>query len=441
MTVLTAAAPLEFVNADRVYRKVTIRLLPFLFICYVVNYIDRANIGYAKLQFTQDLGFSDAVYGLGAGLFYISYLLFEVPSNLYLQKIGARATLTRIMIIWGIASGMTCLVTTPMQLYVARFVLGAAEAGFFPGVVLYLSYWFPAARRGRISSILLMAVATAGLLGGLVSGWIMHEADGLLGLRGWQALFIIEAIPAVLLGLTVYWVLDDSPQKAKWLSPAEKEMIRQDLENDQAAKAHTGHSGLFSALRDTRVYLLALVYCAVCAGSGVISIWGPSIIKSAGVTDLKQVGFLMMLPFATATIVMYLVGLNSDRMLERRWHVVVPSLAAAVAFFVLSLPDLGATVTVVMLCLATAGVYSASSIFWAIPPTYLGKNTAATGIAFISSVGAGVAGFGAAALLGWIKTETGSLSAGLFTVGVLIILGCWLLIACMPGHLLGIKRA
>ena len=441
MTVLTAAAPLEFVNADRVYRKVTVRLLPFLFICYVVNYIDRANIGYAKLQFTQDLGFSDAVYGLGAGLFYISYLLFEVPSNLYLQKIGARATLTRIMIIWGIASGMTCLVTTPMQLYVARFVLGAAEAGFFPGVVLYLSYWFPAARRGRISSILLMAVATAGLLGGLVSGWIMHEADGLLGLRGWQALFIIEAIPAVLLGLTVYWVLDDSPQKAKWLSPAEKEMICQDLENDHAAKAHTGHSGLFSALRDTRVYLLALVYCAVCAGSGVISIWGPSIIKSAGVTDLKQVGFLMMLPFATATIVMYLVGLNSDRMLERRWHVVVPSLAAAVAFFVLSLPDLGATVTVVMLCLATAGVYSASSIFWVIPPTYLDKNSAATGIAFISSVGAGVAGFGAAALLGWIKTETGSLSVGLLSVGALIVLGCWLLIICMPVHLLGLKRA
>ena len=441
MTVLTAAAPLEFVNADRVYRKVTVRLLPFLFICYVVNYIDRANIGYAKLQFTQDLGFSDAVYGLGAGLFYISYLLFEVPSNLYLQKIGARATLTRIMIIWGIASGMTCLVTTPMQLYVARFVLGAAEAGFFPGVVLYLSYWFPAARRGRISSILLMAVATAGLLGGLVSGWIMHEADGLLGLRGWQALFIIEAIPAVLLGLTVYWVLDDSPQKAKWLSPAEKEMICQDLENDHAAKAHTGHSGLFSALRDTRVYLLALVYCAVCAGSGVISIWGPSIIKSAGVTDLKQVGFLMMLPFATATIVMYLVGLNSDRMLERRWHVVVPSLAAAVAFFVLSLPDLGATVTVVTLCLATAGVYSASSIFWVIPPTYLGKNSAATGIAFISSVGAGAAGFGAAALLGWIKTETGSLSVGLLSVGALIVLGCWLLIICMPVHLLGLKRA
>ncbi|MNZ89725.1 putative tartrate transporter [compost metagenome] len=286
-----------------------------------------------------------------------------------------------------------------------------------------------------------MAVATAGLLGGLVSGWIMHEADGLFGLRGWQALFIIEAIPAVLLGLTVFWMLDDSPQKAKWLSPAERELIRQDLESDQAAKTTTGHPGLFSALRDMRVYLLALVYCAVCAGSGVISIWGPSIIKSAGVTDLKQVGILMMLPFATATIVMYLVGLNSDRMLERRWHVVVPSLAAAVAFFVLSLPNLGAPVTVVMLCLATAGVYSASSIFWAIPPTYLGKNTAATGIAFISSVGAGVAGFGAAALLGWIKTETGSLSVGLLSVGALIILGCWLLIVCMPVHLLGLKRA
>ncbi|MCY1435714.1 putative tartrate transporter [compost metagenome] len=285
-----------------------------------------------------------------------------------------------------------------------------------------------------------MAVATAGLLGGLVSGWIMHEADGLFGLRGWQALFIIEAIPAVLLGLTVFWVLDDSPQKAKWLSSAERELIRQDLESDHAAKATTGHSGVFSALRDLRIHLLALIYCAICVGSGVISIWGPSMLKSAGVTDLKQVGMLMMLPFATAAIVMYLVALNSDRMLERRWHVIVPCLEAAVAFFVLSLPDLGAPVTVVMLCLATAGVYSGSSVFWAIPPTYLGKNTAATGIAFISSVGAGVGGFGAAALLGWINAETGSLGVGLLSVGVLILLGCGLLFACMPIHLLGLKR-
>lgn len=440
MTVLNAVSPPEIVNADLLYRRVTFRLLPFLFLCYVINYIDRANIGYAKLQFTQDLGFSEAVYGLGAGLFYLAYLLFEVPSNLYLQKIGARATLTRIMIIWGIASGMTCLVTTPMQLYVARFLLGAAEAGFFPGVVLYLSYWFPAARRGRISSILLMAIVFAGLLGGLVSGWIMHEADGLFGLRGWQALFIIEAIPAVLLGLAVFWVLDDSPQKAKWLTAAERELIRQDLENDRALQSNTGHGSLFSALRDPRVYLLALVYCAVCVGSALISTWGPSILRSSGVTDLKQLGVLMMLPYATAAIVMYLVGRNSDRLLERRWHVIVPSLIAAMAFVVLSLPNIGVPMTLLMLCLAAAGVYSATPIFWTIPPTYLGRESAATGIAFISSVGAGAAGFGSAALLGWIKAETGSLSLGLSSVGVLIVLGCTLFFVCMPAHLLKLKR-
>lgn len=440
MTLLNTVAPPEVVNADALYRRITLRLLPFLFICYVINYIDRANIGYAKLQFTQDLGFSEAVYGLGAGLFYLAYLLFEVPSNLYLQKIGARATLTRIMIIWGLASGLTCLVTTPMQLYVARFCLGAAEAGFFPGVVLYLSYWFPAARRGRISSILLMAIVTAGLLGGLVSGWIMHEADGLFGLRGWQALFVIEAIPAILLGLAVFWVLDDSPQKAKWLSPAERELIRQDLEKDQALKNSKGHSGAFSALRDPRIHLLALVYCAVCVGSAVIGTWGPSILKSAGVTDLKQLGMLMMLPYLTAAITMYLVGRSSDRLLERRWHVIVPSLVAAIAFFVLSLPDIGVLLTLLMLCLAAAGVYSATPVFWTIPPTYLGKDTAATGIAFISSVGAGAAGFGSAALLGWIMAETGSLSVGLASVGVLVILGCGLFLACMPTRLLKLKR-
>jgi ACS family phthalate transporter-like MFS transporter len=327
-----------------------------------------------------------------------------------------------------------------MQLYVARFLLGAAEAGFFPGVVLYLSYWFPAARRGRISSILLMAIVFAGLLGGLVSGWIMHEADGLFGLRGWQALFIIEAIPAVLLGLSVFWVLDDSPQKAKWLSAAERELIRQDLESDRALQSSTGHGSLFSALRDPRVYLLALVYCAVCVGSALISTWGPSILRSSGVTDLKQLGVLMMLPYATAAIVMYLVGRNSDRLLERRWHVIVPSLIAALAFVVLSLPDIGVPMTILMLCLAAAGVYSATPIFWTIPPTYLGRESAATGIAFISSVGAGAAGFGSAALLGWIKAETGSLSLGLSSVGVLIVLGCALFFVCMPAHLLKLKR-
>ncbi|MNQ95323.1 putative tartrate transporter [compost metagenome] len=245
----------------------------------------------------------------------------------------------------------------------------------------------------------------------------------------------------MLLGLTVYWVLDDSPQKAKWLSPAEREVIQQDLERDQALKTTTGYTGMFSALGDVRVYLLAVVFCAVCVGSGVITTWGPSMLKSAGVTDLKQVGMLMMLPYITAAIVMYLVGLNSDRMLERRWHVIVPSLVAAGAFFVLSLPDIGVPLTVVMLCLGAAGVYSATPIFWTIPPTYLGKNTAATGIAFISSIGAGVAGFGAAALLGWIKAETGSLSVGLLSVSILIVLGCGLLIACMPTHLLVLKRS
>ncbi|MCY1391788.1 putative tartrate transporter [compost metagenome] len=440
MTVLTRIPEQAQVNADAVYRKVALRLLPFLLICYIVNYIDRANIGFAKLQFTQDLGFSDAVYGLGAGVFYIGYLLFEVPSNLYLQKIGARATLMRIMLIWGIASGMTALVTTPMQLYVARFVLGAAEAGFFPGIVLYLSYWFPAARRGRISSLLLMAVVFAGMLGGFMSGWIMHEAEGLFGLRGWQALFIIEAIPAVLLGLAVLWVLDDSPQKAKWLSPAEREVIVQDLRNDQAGKTDTGHPSMLGALRDPRVYLLSLVYSGICLGSGVFSAWAPSMIRAAGVENLKQVGILLMLPYALAAVTMYLVGRSSDRFQERRWHLVAPSLAAAAALFVLAIPGIGLPLTIAMLCLVAAGIYAAIPMFWTIPPTYLSSHGAAAGIAFISSIGAGIGGFAGAAVLGWIKTATGSLSLGVSATGACILVSCVLLIACMPAHLLAPKR-
>jgi ACS family phthalate transporter-like MFS transporter len=431
-----AAGKAEGSELDGIYRRITWRLMPFLFLCYLVNYIDRANIGYAKLQFVGDLGFSEAAYGLGAGLFYIGYVLFEVPSNLYLQRVGARATMMRIMVLWGVVSGMMALVRTPGQLYLARFLLGVAEAGFFPGIVLYLTYWYPAARRARVTSLLVMALIVAGMLGGLVSGWIMVGAHGVLGLKGWQALFIIEAVPAVLLGLLVYVVLDDKPEAARWLTDRDKALLRDDLDAQRPAQADKGKGHYLAAMKDPRVYLAALVYSAIGAGSAVISLWMPSMLKVVLGNDIRAVGEWSMLPYAAAGIAMVFVGRSSDRRRERHWHTAVPALLAALAFFVLGRMTPDPVTTLLLLCIAAAGIYGAISVFWTIPPAYLDGKGAAAGIALISSIGAGLGGFGGSALVGALKASTGGMQAGLDAVAMAVVVSIALLFLAMPARLL-----
>ena len=413
----------ESLDADRTYRKIALRLLPFIFICYVVSYLDRANVGFAKLQFTQDLGLSDAAFGLGAGLFYIGYILFEVPSNFYLEKAGVRATLVRIMVAWGLISALMSIITSANQYYGARILLGAAEAGFFPGVVLYLSYWFPAARRARITSMFILAVIVAGMFGGLVSGWIMQQTAGWFGLKGWQVLFILEGIPAILLGIAAIFVLDDKPTDASWLSASEKEMVRRELEADRKGKPALSLSrqGFMDAFRDPRVYVAGLIYALLGSGSTIVQIWYPTLIKAAGVADLTHVTLLTMIPYAVTGIAIVLVGRNSDRRQERRWHMAIPAAIGGVAFLLMGLPNLGVPVTIALLCVAAAGNYSAVTVFWTIPPQHLNGPSAAAGIAIISSIGSGLGGFGGAAAVGWLKTATGTMFIGLSAVCVAVM--------------------
>jgi ACS family phthalate transporter-like MFS transporter len=411
----------QSLDADRVYRRIALRLLPFLFICYVVSYLDRANVGFAKLQFTADLGLSEAAFGLGAGLFYVGYVLFEVPSNFYLEKAGVRATLVRIMVAWGLISTLMSIITSAQQYYWARILLGAAEAGFFPGVVLYLSYWFPAARRARITSMFLLAVIVAGMSGGLVSGWIMKETAGWFGLKGWQVLFIVEGIPAVLLGIAAIFVLDDKPADARWLSASEKDMIRRDLEADRQGRPPLARHGFMDAFKDPRVYIAGLIFALLGSGSTIVQIWYPTIIKAAGVEDLAHVTLLTMLPYAATGIAIVLIGRRSDRMQERRWHMAIPAAIGGIAFLLMGLPNIGLPATMLLLCVAAAANYSAVTVFWTIPPAYLSGPSAAAGIALISSIGSGLGGFGGAAAVGWLKTATGTMFAGLAAVCVAVL--------------------
>ncbi|HXZ10535.1 MAG TPA: MFS transporter, partial [Paraburkholderia sp.] len=271
---------------EQLYRKVSMRIIPFLFLCYVVSFLDRINIGFAQLQMKHDLGFSDAMYGLGAAVFYVGYVLFEVPSNMLLARFGARRTFTRIMLLWGIASVGMMFVSTPTHFYALRFLLGVFEAGFFPGIVLYLTYWYPAHRRAAVLSIFFAGVAVAGVLGGLFSGWIMRDMAGVLGLFGWQWMFVIEGVPAVLLGLVAAFWLVDGPQHARWLSTAEKEHLI--AQRDAGHKAWAAHSStsFAHALRNPRVYLFAFIYFSLTCASLTLNFWMPLMIRDFGVHDV-----------------------------------------------------------------------------------------------------------------------------------------------------------
>jgi MFS family permease len=291
ITTPLTTAPLHSSSAiDATFRKVTWRIIPFLFFCYVLNFVDRINIGYAQLQMKQDLGFTDAVYGLGAGLFFISFFTFEVPSNLLLEKVGARKTMLRIMLLWGLTSAATMFVSTPTQFYVARVFLGIFEAGFFPGIMLYLTYWFPAGHRARIVALFMTAVVIAGLIAGPMSGWIMKDMNGAHGLHGWQWMFLLEGLPSALFSIVLYLYLDDKPKDAKWLNAAEKEIIIQNVAADKKVSNVAHQSMMREAFSDPKVYLLAFVYFAITCGGYVLSFWLPTIIRELGVTDVLQIG-------------------------------------------------------------------------------------------------------------------------------------------------------
>jgi MFS family permease len=380
-------APADAGRAAALYSKIGWRILPVLLLAYMIAYLDRVNIGYAQLQMKQTLPFSDAVYGLGAGIFFVGYLLFEVPSNLMLMKIGARNTLLRIMVLWGLAAAAMMYVTTPTMFYVIRFLLGACEAGFFPGIILYFTFWYPSARRGQVIAIFVAAVPLISVVAGPLCGATLKYLDGVNGWHGWQWLFLVQGLPAAMLGVILYFWLDDTPDKAKWLSPAEKNLLNFNLESDKE-KAPPGDHSFGKSLRDPRVYVFALSYFMLLGAAYVIIFSMPTLIQSWGVKDLLMVGIYAAIPNAVGVVGMVLIGRSSDRHLERRKHYAVCVLLATLGFGATTLFTGQLVPSLAALALAMVGMNAALPIFWTAVTEYLPKASAAGGIAFISSLGA-----------------------------------------------------
>lgn len=406
------------------YKRAASRLVPFLVFLFVLAWIDRVNVGFAKLSMLSDLKFSETVYGLGAGIFFIGYFLFEVPSNLLLEKIGAKRTLARITILWGLTSIAMAWVQSPWAFYVLRFLLGVFEAGFFPGVVLYLTYWFPAEKRSRINGLFMTSFAIAGVVGGPVAGWIMSVMGGVGGHANWQWLFILEGIPSVLAGLAVLAFLPDRPKDASWLSPAMAQAMTTRLEHE--AKAQAKEHDLKAALSDSKVWLCTLLYFCIVSGNATIAFWTPSIIKEIGIQGNFTIGLVAAIPFLAGTVAMIWNGHHSDRTGEVRFHCGIAALIAAIGLAATGALIGHATAALIALTVAAIGILAAFPVFWAMPQTFLAGTAAAGGIAVINAIG-NLAGFVAPYTIGLSTQFTGSSTAGLYVVAAFELLAAVLL--------------
>ena len=410
---------------DLIFRKIALRLVPFLFLCYLAAYLDRVNVGFAKLQMQKELAFSETVYGFGAGIFFLGYVLFEVPSNIILHKVRARLWLARAMVTWAIISAATAFVSTPTAFYVMRFLLGVAEAGFIPGVLLYLTFWFPASRRGRITALFLTAIPMASIFGGPLSGWILSVASGAYGISGWRWLFLIEAIPSIVFGVAILFYLDNSVEDAKWLNPSEKRMVAAIIAGEQEDKE--GLSELRHAFVTGRVWLLGAAYFCIASGIYIVSFWIPTIIKQTGVTDPLKIGLLTAVPYLVAVATMITVCAHGDRARERRWHTAAPAVICALGLAVTAASTGNTILALIGLTLAVAGASTSQASFWTLPASFLGGAAAAAGIALVNSLG-NIAGFASTYVVGWLADLTHSnvtslyLFAGIVSLGAILVL-------------------
>jgi MFS family permease len=403
-----------------VIRKATWRLLPFLMLAYFIAFVDRVNSGFAALQMNHDIGLSQAQFGLGAGIFYISYVICEVPSNLALEKVGARLWIARIMVTWGMVSALMALVVGPYSFYAVRFLLGAAEAGFFPGVILYLTYWFPAEYRGRIVSMFMVAIPVSSLIGSPISALLLRT-DGWMGLHGWQWMFILEAIPAVVMGLACLVVLPNGPAQARWLSAEKRAWLADRLASEATLARTRPHMPLLQIMTNKYVLTLALVYAGSSGVSQALSLWQPQMLKSFGLSTM-EVGLLNGIPFAVASVAMIVWGRHSDRVRERVWHTALPLGLSALA--------LGSAVAatsvapfIAVLCLILVGTYALKGPFFALSSEWLAGTAAAAGLAQINALG-NLAGFVDSFLIGWIQGATGSYALALLPLVVIAAVGC-----------------
>jgi len=406
-----------------IYRKVMWRLMPVLFGGYILAYLDRVNVGFAKLGMKEEPWFSDAVFATGSGIFFIGYLFFEVPANIILHRIGARIWMTRIMVSWGIVSSLLAFSDSPASFYALRLLLGVAEAGFFPGIILYLTYWFPAEYRARIVAMFMTAVAFAGVFGSPLSGWILSRAQDWPWAKPWQWLFLVEGLPSILMGLFLPWLLTDRPGMARWLTEVEKDIIQQDLAKEEAGKpsAVQRKSGLADALRSPILWLCCLLYFTFTIGLYGVSFWMPQIIESTITQDKWQVGLYAAIPWTCAAIGMVWFGMHSDRTGERRWHLSLAAWAGMASFWAgaatLHLP----IPVLVSLCLGTTAVLCVVSGFWTLPSALLSGTAMAAGLALVNAVG-NLGGYLSPELFAWLKSAYG-LSAGLAFVGTSLGLG------------------
>ncbi len=407
---------LEFTTVQKVSR----RLIPYLFVLYVAAYLDRINVGFAQLQMKSALGFSDTVYGLGMGIFFLGYFLFEVPSNLILARVGARVWIARIMITWGVISSAMAMVQTPAEFYALRFLLGVAEAGFFPGVIYYLSQWFPAATRAAAISRFMTAMAVSGIIGGPLSAGLF-QLDGMGGLAGWQWIFVAEGVPSVVLGLTTLWFLTDRPAQATWLSAAEREQLDRAMRAETADIERHGHVSLLRALLHPMVWRLSLLSFTLLVGLYSISFWLPQIVESFSHGSSSEVALLSAIPYLAAVVAMVVVGAHSDRTQERRLHIAGAALVGAAglgATAVVQSPVLG----LIALSIAAMGVFSAIPVFWSLPTTFLTGTAAAGAIALINSLG-NLGGFVGPFLIGYARDLTGGFGGSLMFIAGLLVGG------------------
>jgi D-galactonate transporter len=401
------------------YSKITWRLMPFLFGCYLLAYVDRVNVGFAKLQMQQDLGMSDSVYGLAASIFFLGYFLFEVPANVILQKVGARLWLGPIMILWGIISSLTMFVQSAASFYALRFALGIVESGFFPGVILYLTFWYTRTHRARMVAAFMSAIPLSGVFAGPISGWILARMSGVGELRAWQWMFLIEGIPSAIAGIAAMFFLVDSPSKAKWLAPEERDLLLRRLHEEEEAKRREGEVRyrLMDAFRSGKVWLLCMVYFGMVMGVYGLQFWLPQTIKDSLTKDPWHIGLISAIPWGLAAIAMIIYGRHSDVTGERRWHVGLAGIVGALAFAASSLPGMSGTAAFVALTVAAIMALCAHATFWALPTAVLSGTAAAAGIAWVNSVGS-LSGYVSGYVVGAIKDATGSMRLALMVLSL-----------------------